>query len=284
MDELTVEIGGLRSSIVTRHSEIADVIGHRYRGFLTSAPPDWRIEAAVRADGLVDLEDVVVRRGGGPRRLQIERHDFLATLDLDGRTGTLELGAIDHIALDTFLRVTYSLALLPVGALLVHAASLGRAGRAWMFPGPSGSGKTTLTRLSADAELLSDEISIVRVDADGPRCYGSPFWGDLGRPGENRAVPMAAIHFLRHAERHVGGPADRAPRAGRAAAQRALLRHRARPGRPRARDHGRADRGGAVLRARLSPGVVGVGGDCRCLRAIRCRTPGRPGACTTVRR
>ena len=122
-----------------------------------------------------------MRRAGGPGRLQIERHDFLATLDLDGRTGTLELGAIDHIALDTFLRVTYSLALLPVGALLVHAASLGRAGRAWMFPGPSGSGKTTLTRLSADADLLSDEISIVRVDADGPRCYGSPFWGDLGR-------------------------------------------------------------------------------------------------------
>ena len=101
--------------------------------------------------------------------------------------------------------MAYSLALLPVGALLVHAASLGRAGRAWMFPGPSGSGKTTLTRLSADADLLSDEISIVRVDADGPRCYGSPFWGDLGRPGENHAVPLAAIHFLRHAERHVGG-------------------------------------------------------------------------------
>jgi hypothetical protein len=206
VDELTVEIGGLRSSIVTRHSEIADVIAHRYRGFLTSAPPDWRIEAGVRADGLVALEDVVVRRAGGPRRLQIERHDFLATLDLDGCTGTLELGAIDHIALDTFLRVTYSLALLPLGALLVHAASLGRAGRAWMFPGPSGSGKTTLTRLSADADLLSDEISIVRVDADGSRCYGSPFWGDLGRPGDNHAVPLAAIHFLRHAERHVAAP------------------------------------------------------------------------------
>jgi hypothetical protein len=203
VDEVTVEIGGLRSSIVTRHSDVADVIAHRYRGFLTSAPPDWRIEAGVRPEGVVALEDVVVRRIGGPGRVQIERHDFLATLDFESCTGTLELGAIDHIALDTFLRVTYSLALLPVGALLVHAASLGRAGRAWMFPGPSGSGKTTLTRLSADAVLLSDEISIVRVDADGPRCYGSPFWGNLGRSGENRAVPLAAIHFLRRAERHV---------------------------------------------------------------------------------
>ena len=39
-----------------------------------------------------------------------------------------------------------------------------------------------------------------------PRCYGSPFWGDLGRPGQNRAVPMAAIHFLRHADRHAASP------------------------------------------------------------------------------
>jgi hypothetical protein len=206
VDELTLEIGGLRSTIVTHHPEVADVVARRYQGFLSSGPADWRIEAGVRPEGVVALEDVVVRPAGGSRRLEIERHDFLATLDLDRRTGTLQLGAVDHIAIDTFLRVTYSLALLSVGALLVHAASLGRAGRAWLFPGPSGSGKTTLTRLSADADLLSDEISIVRIDADGPRCYGSPFWGDLGRPGENRAVPMAAIHFLRHADRHAASP------------------------------------------------------------------------------
>ena len=109
-------------------------------------------------------------------------------------------------AIDTFLRVAYSLALLPAGALLVHAASLGRQGRAWLFPGPSGSGKTTLTRVSGDAEVLSDEISIVRVDAAGARCYGSPFFGDLGRPGANRALPLAAMHFLRHADRHVVSP------------------------------------------------------------------------------
>ena len=206
MDELTVEIGGVRAAFLTRHPEVTNVIAERYRGFLTAAPPDWRIEAEARPEGVVALSDVAVRPADHPRRLRVERHDFLATLDLDARTATLQLGAIDHIAIDTFLRVAYSLALLPAGALLVHAASLARADRAWLFPGPSGSGKTTLTRLSADAELLSDEISIVRVDGHGARCYGSPFWGDLGRPGDNRAVPLAAIHFLRHAERHTASP------------------------------------------------------------------------------
>jgi hypothetical protein len=76
-----------------------------------------------------------------------------------------------------------------------------------MFPGPSGSGKTTLTRLSADATLLSDEISIVRLGADdSASCYGSPFWGERGEAGRNAAVPLGAVHFLRHADRHVATP------------------------------------------------------------------------------
>lgn len=203
MHDVTVEIGGVRTAIVTRHPDVADVVTDRYAGFLSPGPADWRIETGLRPEGLVDQEDVTVRAGGGPGRLTVERHDFVATLDVPARTGTLALGAVDHVALDTFLRVVYSLALLPAGALLVHAASLGRGERAWMFAGPSGSGKTTLTRLSPDATLLSDEISVVRLGAgDTACCYGSPFWGELGEAGRNAAVPLTAIHFLRHADRH----------------------------------------------------------------------------------
>jgi hypothetical protein len=131
--DVTVEIGGVRTAIVTRHSEVADVVTDRYAGFLSPGPADWRIETGLRPEGLVALEDVTVSAGGGPGRLAIERHDFVATLDMPARIGTLALGAVDHVALDTFLRVVYSLALLPAGALLVHAASLGRGARAWMF-------------------------------------------------------------------------------------------------------------------------------------------------------
>jgi hypothetical protein len=214
--EITVDIGGVRVAFVAADPEIAALVGDRYAGFLADGPADWRFETTRRPAGLVALEDVAVR-GLGPRRLEVERHDFLATLDLDAQAGWVALGAVDHVALDTFLRVAASLALLPAGGLLLHAASLGRAGRAWAFPGPSGSGKTTLTRLSPDATLLSDEISIVRLDADGARCHGSPFWGELARPGERTAVPLTALHFLRHADRHAATPL--APRA----ALRALL-------------------------------------------------------------
>jgi len=203
--ELTVAIGGLRTAIVTADAEIADVVAHRYVGFLADGPAAWRIEARRRPEGVVPLTDVTVRPGG-PDRLVLERHDFHATLDLKARAGTLALGAVDHMAVDSFLRVTYSLALLEHGGLLVHAASLARQARAWVFSGPSGSGKTTLTRVSPDATLLSDEISIVRLRDGRLRCHGSPFWGELGKPGDNEEVDVAAIHFLRHAERHAATP------------------------------------------------------------------------------
>jgi hypothetical protein len=147
-----------------------------------------------------------VRADGASGRLALERHDFAATLDVPARSGTVALGAVDHVALDTFLRVVYSVALLEAGALLVHAASLGRGARSWMFAGASGSGKTTLTRLSPDATLLSDEISIVRLDGGSACCYGSPFWGELGEAGRNTAVPLRAVHFLRHADCHATTP------------------------------------------------------------------------------
>ena len=194
-------------AFLTRDPAVRAVVAHRYAGFVTSGAADWRIETGRRRQGLVGLEDVVVRPNGGPGRLEIERHDFLASLDLPARAGTLALGAVDHVAVDSFLRVACSLVLLEAGGLLVHAASLGRAARSWMFPGPSGSGKTTLTRLSPDATLLSDEISIVRPGAaDAVCCYGSPFWGDLGEAGCNAALPLTAVHFLRHADRHAATP------------------------------------------------------------------------------
>jgi hypothetical protein len=206
--EVTVDIGGVRTAIQSRHAEVTAVVADRYAGFLTEEPADWRIDTGLRPQGLVSLEDVVVR-GAGAGRLTLERHDFVATLDVPARAGTLALGAVDHVALDTFLRVAYSVALLETGALLIHAASLGRDGGAWVFPGPSGSGKTTLTRLSPDATLLSDEISIVRLADGAACCHGSPFWGDLGEAGRNAAVPLRAIHFLRHAERHAVTPLGR---------------------------------------------------------------------------
>ena len=85
---------------------------------------------------------------------------------------------------------------------MLHASSLVRYRRGYVFCARSGSGKTTVARLSPEATLLSDEISMVTVAGGRVTCHGTPFWGELGRGGENVAAPVAGLYFLRHGERH----------------------------------------------------------------------------------
>ena len=55
---------------------------------------------------------------------------------------------------------------------------------------------------SADATLLSDELSIVRIAEGHAMCFGTPFRGELALAGEDRAVPLVGIYFLHHGSRH----------------------------------------------------------------------------------
>jgi hypothetical protein len=208
--ELTLAIAGVPVELATRDPGLAEVVRERYKGFLaegrTPDGPRWRIEmdAAATASALTD--DVVVRADGRPDRFRVSRGDLAGIVDLGARAGRVSFAAPNEFAVDTFLRFVYSLALVEARGLIVHAASLIRHGRAFLFCGPSGSGKSTLARLSRDAMLLSDELSIVRIAEPGARCHGTPFWGELARAGEDCAAPPHGIYFLRHGRRHAVEP------------------------------------------------------------------------------
>lgn len=203
MDELGVAIAGLRVAVVAPDAEVSDVMRDRYKGFVSSGPFDWRIDLDVRPAPRRLGNEVTVTCTRGSGELVIERGDFAGTMNLVERRARVVFPDINEYSIDSFLRIFYSLALVESHGLIVHAASLVRGGRAYLFCGPSGSGKTTLARLSTDATLLSDELSIVRMSQTGPHCYGTPFWGELARAGEDCVAPLAGIYFLRHGPRHV---------------------------------------------------------------------------------
>src|SRR5205823_10646703 len=138
-------------------------------------------------------------RNGAPDRFDLRRYDFGGSLDLARRAVDVTVTEAHELTLDSLLRVVLSLVLPRQGGLLVHAAGLARDGRGYLFPGVSGAGKTTVARLSPDATLLSDELSIVTACTESPYLHGTPFWGELARAGENRAVSLAGIYFLRKA-------------------------------------------------------------------------------------
>jgi hypothetical protein len=206
MAELSIEIAGLRTAFVTRDPDVVRVVRDRFNGFLSSGPADWRFEISPSPGNFQFSEGVVARPDGGSGRFSVRRPDFEGTIDLGGRTAEVTLLDPDDVqsdvSIESFLRILYSLALVEAHGLVAHAASLVRDDRAYLFCGPSGSGKTTVARLSTDATLLSDELSILRIIEGHGACFGTPFRGELALTGVDRAAPLVGIYFLHHGTRH----------------------------------------------------------------------------------
>jgi hypothetical protein len=108
-------------------------------------------------------------------------------------------GAKDAYALDSLLRILLSWILLRYAGFLLHAATVVRNGRAYVFAGGSGAGKSTVAALSPTGSVWTDEISLLRREKGEWRAYGTPFWGEFRAAGSNSSAPVAGIFGLRQA-------------------------------------------------------------------------------------
>lgn len=202
MPQVGLALGAFRATVTASEPAVIEAACRRYAGFLTDGPTAWSLRIDVGLRESPRRPDVVVERDGAPDRFDLSRYDFVGRIDLARRVAEVTLAEAHELTLDSFLRVTLSLALPPQRGLLVHAASVVRGGRGYLFPGVSGAGKTTLCGLSADATLLSDELSMVTTGTGGFTVHGTPFWGEHGRAGEASAAALAGIYFPRQAPRH----------------------------------------------------------------------------------
>lgn len=212
-----VRIGGVSVGLNTTSPAFVELLHARFAGFMEEGGArDYEFDVEIADSPGSDPDaDVRVWRAGGAWR--IERGDFRAALDPLARRGRIRQSANPY-SIDTLLRIVHTLALAPEGGFLLHAASVIREGRAHVFAGASGAGKTTLARLApADATLLTDEVSYVRREGEGYVAYGTPFAGELARPGANARARLAGIYLLGHAAEN-----RLVPLAG-AAAARAIL-------------------------------------------------------------
>lgn len=194
--QVVIEIGGLPVGVRTDSAEFLEILEERYGGFVNAeAQPLFEFNVEIVPTGrITDADEPNVRFVDG--RWVLERGDFHAEWNPAEGTGTIRQAALPY-AMDSALRIVHSLLLAERGGLLVHAASAVRNGRAFLFAGVSGAGKTTISQLlPPDARLLTDEISYVRRDGERFVAYGTPFAGELAKPGENLSAPVAAIYLL----------------------------------------------------------------------------------------
>lgn len=110
-------------------------------------------------------------------------------------------GVRNQYALDSLLRVFLSWKLLEHRGFLLHAATVIRDGKAYVFTGRSGAGKSTVATLSPRGTVLTDEISLLRREEGVWRAYGTPFWGEFKAAGSNSSAPVAGIFRLLQASK-----------------------------------------------------------------------------------
>ena len=196
--ELCVDIGGNPVLLRTPDRGYRDQLANRYAGFLADtscANLRFDIDLGAPIHQMND-DDVEIQVEAQTGIWRLRRSDFRAEWDSRAGRGYIRQTPTPY-STDSILRIVHTLLLAGEGGFLLHAASCLRNGRAFLFSGLSGAGKTTISRLApADATLLSDEISYIRCDGTDYRAFGTPFFGELARPGDNRSAPLATLFFL----------------------------------------------------------------------------------------
>ena len=113
-------------------------------------------------------------------------------------------GVGNEYALDSLLRILLSWKLTGQQGFLLHAATVMRNGKAYVFTGRSGAGKSTIASLSPEGSVLTDEISLLRRENGIWHAYGTPFWGEFRAAGSNTSAPVKGIfRLLQAAENRV---------------------------------------------------------------------------------
>jgi len=215
---VVIEIGGLPIEVQTNDAGFERLLRNRYGNYVSPRTARYSLSVDLTEVGGIDADaDTEVWLEGDEWRMQ--RGDFRARWSPAAGQGQVSQSANPY-AIDSVLRIVHTLMLADEGGFLLHASSLVRNGKAFLFAGVSGAGKTTMARLApADVALLTDEASYVR-NLDGHYyAFGTPFAGELAQPGRNISAPVAALYLLHKA------PENRIEKVDAATAVASLLRN-----------------------------------------------------------
>jgi hypothetical protein len=221
---MVIEIGAVPVVLACDSPSFLAMVTEQYGGFARVADSAASTAAALSIDvevlkpgSLTGEEDVRVWNAG--ELWYAARGDFRAEFNFLHHRGRIQL-EVNPYGLNSILRVLHTLYLAHHHGFLLHAASAVRNGWAFIFSGLSGAGKTTISHCAAcDVQLLTDEISYIRWDGDEYRAWGTPFAGELAKPGQNISAPVAKLFFLEK------GIANHILEIDKAEAARRLLRN-----------------------------------------------------------
>lgn len=209
-EQLSISIGNIPLCLHICERSLHEKARERYAQFLDDAPEALPIFLnAADADGRG-----VTDNGRPENRFTYTWEESSLRLD----EGNAQFDGVRHeYGLDSLIRILLSVLLAPQRGFLLHAATVLRGGRAYVFTGKSGAGKSTVASLSPAGSVLTDEISLLKFVDGAWHAFGTPFWGEFRAEGANVHAPIAGLYFLNQA------PDDRIERLSVREALRAIL-------------------------------------------------------------
>ncbi|HEY3266236.1 MAG TPA: hypothetical protein VGM37_04870 [Armatimonadota bacterium] len=196
MQTIHLEIAEVGLAIQSENPEFIAQVADRYEGFVTPESCGFTMTVDTERGITTIGQDLPRITTTGENTFHYERRDFHMDVDKAAKT-CVGSCAPNMYSFDSCLRVFFTAYLVDLQGIMIHGASaVGNDGLARLFFGVSGAGKTTTARLSAPRRILSDEITILRRIGDGYRAYGTPFWGELQKNGDNVSAPLSSLNVL----------------------------------------------------------------------------------------
>lgn len=198
---LTLNIGAIPALICSEDLDFIAQTKERYGNFIVNGlNPSIKIKVEIIPQQNIEVFAFADQRHQFifdpiKEKCLIKWERLTGEFDLVRQEGAMSCSLDSDNEFNSFLRFIYSFILIKEPGFLLHASSLIKNGKGFIFPGKSGSGKTTIAQLSHNAILLSDEISIVKWARDTSSVFGTPFTGDLAIHGENTFAPIHGIYF-----------------------------------------------------------------------------------------
>lgn len=209
-------------------ADVEPALSDHYLGFISEPFPDPDLRLEIRRAGVDQFLDPQL----DPRRYYVQRPDgehllihgiyFGGWFERDGSSALLSLCQDGwrglRVPLELFLRAYCAWSAIGRDGFLLHAASLLRDGKVYVFFGHSGAGKTTVSQLSAgDCLILSDDMTLITQEKGGFMAHSVPFRGPVRerQVTERHTYPIAGLYQLVQAPGVKLEPLDR-PRAAAA--------------------------------------------------------------------
>jgi hypothetical protein len=205
-DRILINIADFVVSLETDDPIVAGRLRRRYQDFLTAGgQPIVTIRLSIVPNALYIEPQPgpwVIETSYIDDYLVYKSYQEKGEVDFKKGQGFLEMAPEAHI--ENLLRAVYAWLCVKHDSLLLHAAGVIRDGQGFVFFGPSGAGKTTTSRLAArTADVVSDDLVIIRCQGAGCTLFGVPFKGELSEaPRANQRAPLRGIFRLRQDTTH----------------------------------------------------------------------------------